>query len=83
MFYEFSSTVHSLLRAAAGSLYHGVIVALSAVIALLLPSGAKQFLAFWSHMEQDKLSLIAVEIIVAVLLIDVTVGIEKATTRRE
>jgi len=69
LFYEFSSTVHSLLRAAAGSFYHSVIVALSAVIALLLPSGAKQFLAFWSRMEHDKLSLIAVEIIVAVLLI--------------
>jgi hypothetical protein len=69
LFSEFASTVHSLLRAAAGSFYHSVIVGLSAVIALLLPTGAKQFLAFWSRMEHDKLSLIAVEIVVAVLLI--------------
>ncbi|WP_455376970.1 hypothetical protein [Petrachloros mirabilis] len=69
MFYEFASTVRSLLRDTAGSLYHIVIVALSAGIALLLPAGARQFLAFWSHVEHDKLSLIAVEMIVAVLLI--------------
>lgn len=69
MFYAFASTVHSLLRAAAGSLYHSVIVALSAVIAFLLPAGANQFLAFWSRVEHDKLSLIIVEMIVAVLLI--------------
>lgn len=69
MFHEFGSTVRSLLAAAVGSLYHIVIVALSAVIAFLLPSGAKQFLAFWSRVEHDKLSLITVEILVAVLLI--------------
>jgi hypothetical protein len=69
LFYAFTSTVHSLLRAAAGSLYHSVIVALSAVIAFLLPAGANQFLAFWSRVEHDKLSLITVEMIVAVFLI--------------
>jgi len=69
LFSEFASTVHSLLRAAAGSFYHSVIVALSAVIAFLLPASAKQFLGFWSRMEHDKLSLIAVEMAVAVLLI--------------
>ena len=69
MFHEFSSTVRALLRDAAGSLYHVVVVALSAGIALLLPAGAKQFLAFWARVEHDKLSLIAVEMTVAVLLI--------------
>lgn len=69
MFHELSSTVRSLLRDAAGSLYHIIIVALSAGIALLLPVGAKQFLAFWSRVEHDKLSLITVEMSVAVLLI--------------
>ena len=69
MFYEFSSTVRAFLRDAAGSLYHIVIVALSAGIALLLPAGARHFLAFWARVEQDKLSLIAVEIGVAVTLI--------------
>ena len=69
MFHEFSSTVRAFLRNAAGSLYHIIVVALSAGIALLLPAGAKRFLAFWSHVEHDKLSLIAVEMTVAVLLI--------------
>ena len=69
MFHEFSSTIRALLRDAAGSLYHIAAAALSAGIALLLPTGAKQFLAFWSRVEHDKLSLIAVEVTVAVLLI--------------
>ena len=69
MFHELSSTVRSLLRDAAGSLYHIVIVALSAGVALLLPAGAKQFLAFWSHVEHDKLSLVTIELVVAILLI--------------
>ncbi|MBI3355243.1 MAG: hypothetical protein HY038_00440 [Nitrospirae bacterium] len=69
MFHEFCSTVRAFLRDAAGSLYHILVVALSAGIALLLPAGAKQFLSFWSRIEHDKLSLIAVEMTVAVLLI--------------
>lgn len=69
MFHEFWSTIRALLRDAAGSLYHIAVVALSAGIALLLPAGAKQFLAFWSRVEHDKLSLIAVEMAVAILLI--------------
>ncbi|HXX75112.1 MAG TPA: hypothetical protein VEI50_08270 [Nitrospiraceae bacterium] len=69
MFHELSSTVRSLLRDAVGSLYHIIIVALSAAIALLLPAGAKQFLAFWSRVEHDKFSLITVEMSVAILLI--------------
>jgi hypothetical protein len=69
LFHIFYSTIRTFLRDAAGSLYHIVVVALSAGIALLLPSGARQFLAFWSRVEHDKLSLIIVEMIVAVLLI--------------
>lgn len=69
MFHELSSTVRALFHDAAGSLYHIVVVALSAGIALLLPAGAKQFLAFWFRVEQNKLALIAVEMTVAVLLI--------------
>ena len=69
MFHEFSSTLRALLRNAAGSAYHITIVALSGGIALLLPAGAKQFLSFWSQVEHNKLSLIAVEMTVAVLLI--------------
>jgi hypothetical protein len=69
LFHEFSSTVRTLLRDTAGSLYHIVVVALSAGIALLLPAGATQFLSFWSRVEHDTLSLIAVEMAVAILLI--------------
>lgn len=69
MFLSVWSTVRAFLRDAAGSLYHILIVALSAGIALLLPAGAKQFLLFWAQIEQDRLSLIAVEMTVAILLI--------------
>ena len=69
MFLSVWSTVRTFLRDAAGSLYHILIVALSAGIALLLPAGARQFLSFWSRVEHDKLSLIAVEMTVAILLI--------------
>jgi hypothetical protein len=58
-----------LFRETAGGFYHVVVIALSAGIALLLPTGARQFLSFWSRIEQDKLSLILIEMIVAVLLI--------------
>lgn len=69
MFHDFWSTVRAFFRNTAGSLYHIVVVALSAGIALLLPAGARQFLSFWSRVEHDKFSLIAVEMAVAVLLI--------------
>ena len=69
MFQELQSTVRTFLRNTAGSVYHIVVVALSAGIALLLPAGAKQFLSFWSRVEHDTLSLIAVEVTVAILLI--------------
>jgi hypothetical protein len=69
LFQELWSTVGAFLRNTAGSLYHIVVVALSAGIALSLPAGAKQFLSFWSRVEHDLLSLIAVEMTVAILLI--------------
>jgi len=69
LFQEIWSTVRAFFRDTAGSLYHIIVVALSAGIALLLPAGAKQFLSFWSRVEQDRLSLIAVEMTVAILLI--------------
>lgn len=69
MFQDIWSTVRDFLRNTAGSLYHIIVVALSAGIALSLPAGAKQFLSFWSRVEHDLLSLIAVEMTVAILLI--------------
>jgi hypothetical protein len=69
LFQEIWSTVRAFFRDTAGSLYHIIVVALSAGIALLLPAGAKQFLSFWSRVEHDLLSLIAVEMTVTILLI--------------
>lgn len=69
LFQESWSTIQTFLRDAAGSLYHIAVVALSAGIALLLPAGARQFLSFWSRVEHDRLSLVTVEMIVAILLI--------------
>lgn len=60
--------LRAFFRQSAGSLYHIVIVAMSAGVALLLPIGAARFLSFWSHVEQDQVSLIAIEMSVAVLL---------------
>jgi hypothetical protein len=69
LFQELWSKVRAFFRDTAGSLYHIVVVVLSAGIALLLPAGAKQFLSFWSRVEQNRLSLIAVEMTTAILLI--------------
>jgi hypothetical protein len=69
LFQESCSTVRAFLRDAAGSVFHIIVVALSAGIALLLPTGAKQFLSFWSRVEHDKLALITLEIAAAIVLI--------------
>ncbi len=69
MFHDFRSTVRTVLREAAGTLYHIGIVTLSAGIALLLPVSATYFLSFWSRVEHDKFSLIAMEMAVAIFLI--------------
>lgn len=61
--------LQGFFQSLAGSLYHIIVVALSAAIALSLPAGARHFLAFWSRVEDDKLSLIAVEMTAAVVLI--------------
>jgi len=53
----------------AGLLYHIVVVALSAGIALSLPTIARSFLTQWSRVDNDKVYLIAVEITVAIFLI--------------
>ena len=61
--------VRDLLNGAAWSLYHIVVVALSAGIALSLPVVARNFLAFWSRVENEKIYLLAVEITAAIVLI--------------
>ena len=63
------SDVRDLIRGAAWLGFHIVVVALSAGIALSLPSIARNFLAYWSHVENEKIFLVSVEIIVAIVLI--------------
>ncbi len=69
MFRQFNSNLTAVFRHATGNLSHMVIVAMSAGIALLLPVGARQFLSFWSRVEQNPMSLVAVEMTIAVLCI--------------
>ena len=69
MLKEKMSPVQDLLNGAASSLYHIVVVALSAGIALSLPAVARNFLAYWSRVENEKIYLLAVEITAAILLI--------------
>ena len=68
MFHALWSSIRNGLRTSAGSLYHILIVALSGGIAFLLPAGAKQVLAIWPRVEHDKLSLVALEMTTAILL---------------
>jgi len=63
------SHARDLLNSAAWSLYHIVVVALSAGIALSLPAVARNFLAYWSRVENEKIYLLAVEITAAIFLI--------------
>lgn len=65
---ETLSKVREFFQSLAGSLYHIVIVALSATIALSLPAAARHFLAFWSRVQNEKVYLISVEITAAVVL---------------
>ncbi len=69
MLNEALAKVRDLLNGAASSLYHIVVVALSAGIALSLPAVARNFLAYWSRVENEKIYLIAVEITAALVLI--------------
>ncbi len=49
--------------------FHAVVIGLSAGIAWSLPSIARQFLAFWSHIEHEKILLLTIEVGVALFLI--------------
>jgi hypothetical protein len=49
--------------------FHAVVVVLSAGIAWSLPTIARQFLIFWSHVEHEKLLLLIIEVGTALILI--------------
>ena len=69
MLKEFFTHVRHFVGASKSSLYHIVLVGMSAGIALSLPAVARSFLTHWSRMENDKMSLITVEIMTAIVLI--------------
>src|SRR5262249_13467623 len=52
--------------------FHAMIVMLSAAIAWSLPNIARRVLAFWSHVEHEKLLLLAIEAGVALFLIAIS-----------
>jgi hypothetical protein len=69
MLRETLSIVRNFMHGTAWSCYHIFVVALSAGIALSLPTVARSFLTYWSLAENDKIYLVAVEITAAIFLI--------------
>ena len=63
------SNSRAVITNTAGIGYHIVIIILSAGIALSLPVMARSFLAYWARVENEKISLVSLEIGVAVFLI--------------
>lgn len=59
---EFATEVSALA-------FHALVVGLSAGIAWSLPNIARKFLAFWSHIEQERILLLSIEVGVALFLI--------------
>lgn len=68
--------LRTLAQGAMELVYHSVVIALSAGLALSLPSVAsflgRDFLGYWSQIENDKVALVTIEVAVAVLLIACT-----------
>lgn len=69
----FSRDFRALVKETTAVLYHILVVALSAGVALSLPVAAgflsQDFSAYWSVIQNDRVALIALEVAVAILLI--------------
>ena len=63
--------------------YHIVILCLSAGIAMSLPTAARSFLTYWTRVEKEKMSIVALEIGVAALLIVVMTYIRRSWQDRK
>ena len=63
--------------------YHIVVLCLSAGIAMSLPTVATSFLSYWTRVEKEKASLVALEIVVAALLIIVMTYIRRSVKDRK
>src|SRR2546427_7439147 len=68
--------LQALAKGAMDLLFHSVVIALSAGLAFSLPSVAsflgRDFRGYWSQIENDKVSLVTIEVAVAMLLIACT-----------
>ena len=68
--------LRTLAKGAMDLLFHSVVIALSAGVAFSLPSAARflgrDFRGYWSQIENDKVSLVTIEVAVAMLLIACT-----------
>ncbi len=63
------SKVRAAIKGAGSIGFHIVVLVLSAGIALSLPAVARNFLDYWSKVENEKISLVSIELVVAVFLI--------------
>jgi hypothetical protein len=63
--------------------YHIVVLCLSAGIAMSLPTVATSFLTYWTRVEKEKMSIVALEIGVAALLIVVMTYIRRSRQDRK
>jgi len=63
--------------------YHIIVLCLSAGIAMSLPTVATSFLIYWTRVEKEKASIVALEIGVAVLLIMVMTYIRRSRKDRK
>lgn len=63
------SRLQGLLTEVSSLAFHGIIVILSAGIAWSLPYLARQFLTFWSRVEHEQVTLLTIEVGVALFLI--------------
>lgn len=61
--------VRAAMKSSAHVGYHILVLVLSAGIALSLPAMARRFLAYWARVEDDKTSLLVLEVAVAILMI--------------
>src|SRR2546422_10642708 len=68
--------LRTLAKGAMDLCFDSVVIALSAGVAFYLPSAARflgrDFLGYWSQLENDKVSLVTIEVADAMLLIDCT-----------
>jgi len=80
---EIVANIHKGIKNASEIGYHIIVLCLSAGIAMSLPIVATSFLAYWTKVEKEKVSLVTLEIGVAALLIIVMTYIRRSWKDRK